>query len=122
MRFIKDLLSPQEAEMLAKRIKIAQQLLDGQDYGSIQRMLKVSTGTIARINEWLKYSGDGYRLMIERLKKKNKNSGVRKSTSSPWDDLKRRYPIMFWPQLVLEEFVAETSVKKKEKLRRIINQ
>ena len=73
-QFLKDLLSPQEAEMLAKRIKIAELLLNDWKYKRIGELLKVGDGTIARVSEWLKLTGDGYRLIVKRLKdKKIKN-------------------------------------------------
>ena len=64
--FITDLLGKQEIEMLAKRLKIAKLLLEGNKYGEISDELKVSFGTIARINLWLKTSGEGYRLITKR--------------------------------------------------------
>jgi TrpR-related protein YerC/YecD len=121
LSFLKDLLSSQEAEMLAKRLKIAEYLIAGHDYGYIEGALRVGSSTIARVNEWLKYSGDGYRLLLERRKEgaagKRK---VRDMSMSPWAELRRRYPIMFWPQVLLEEFIAETSARKKRKLRKIV--
>ena len=70
--FIKDILSASEARMLAKRLKIAELLLENLSYGKIARVLKVSSGTIARVNQWLQFSGDGYRILIERLQSKRK--------------------------------------------------
>ena len=71
-QFLKDLLSPQEAEMLAKRVKVAELLLAGWSYKRIIEYLKVSEGTVARISEWLKLTGNGYRMIIARLKEKRK--------------------------------------------------
>ena len=56
-QFIQDLFSPQEAEMLAKRVKIAQYLVSKESYSFIQSKLKVSASTIARVNEWLRRAG-----------------------------------------------------------------
>src|SRR3989344_2872384 len=75
-QFLRDLLSPQEIEMLAKRIKVAELLIDEWSYNRIKDYLKVSDGTIARVNEWLKLTGDGYRLVVERLKKKRKERKI----------------------------------------------
>src|SRR3989344_4225178 len=71
-QFLKDLLSPQEAEMLAKRVKVAELLLAGWSYKRITDYLKVGEGKVARISEWLKLTGDGYRLITIRLKEKRK--------------------------------------------------
>lgn len=64
--FVKDLLGRQEIEMLAKRLKIAKLLLEGKKYGEIGDELRVSFGTIARVNLWLKTSGEGYRIFFGR--------------------------------------------------------
>lgn len=118
LEFIKDMLSEQEAEMLAKRIKIAELLLDGRTYGEIGELLKTGDSTISRVAEWLKLAGDGYRLVITRLKQKRspqEKGGIKER--SDWDKLKRRYPMMFWPQLLLDEIVASASKRHKERLR-----
>src|SRR3989344_2228694 len=67
-QFLKDLLSKQEAEMLAKRIEIARLLIKGFTYENIKKALKVSYGTVARVSEWLATSGEGYRLVVSRIK------------------------------------------------------
>ncbi|MEX2008104.1 MAG: YerC/YecD family TrpR-related protein, partial [Candidatus Spechtbacterales bacterium] len=119
LAFIKDLLSTQEAEMLAKRIQIAQMLLKGHRYDTIQSTFRVSANTIARINEWLKRSGDGYRRAIEKLEKKQpklKKLPIR-MRGGGLSDLRRQHPVMFWPQAVLEEIVRMADEKKKKQLR-----
>ena len=71
-QFLADLLSPQELEMLAKRLEIAKLLIDGDTYATICGKLKVSHNTIARVNAWLTLSGSGFRLVIERTRIKRK--------------------------------------------------
>lgn len=71
-QFLADLLSPQELEMLAKRLEIARLLIDGDTYDAIRGKLKVSHNTIARVNAWLTLSGSGFRLVIERTRNKGK--------------------------------------------------
>lgn len=70
--FFNDLLSPTEKIMLSKRLAIAVMLINGYDYLTIRSTLKVSPGTIGSISVWLKYSGAGYRKVVERLLKKEK--------------------------------------------------
>jgi len=123
MNFVKDLLSPQEAEMLAKRIKIAELLLLGCDYGEIQKLLKTSPSTVARVSEWLKYSGDGYRMLIERLPKETDSKKENlPSDYFSWSGFKKRYPMTFWPQLLLEEFIGGASVRQKKRMRDAIKE
>lgn len=117
-RFLKDLISPQEAEMLAKRLKIAEFLLAGHKYSFIEDSLKVSPITIARVGEWLKYSGDGYRMIIERVKKEKANFDRKQIT--PLRELKRKYPMYYWPQIVLDEIIKNSNRQQKHKLQAIL--
>lgn len=116
-RFLKDLLSPQEAEMLAKRIKIADLLLDDWKYKQIGEFLKVGEGTIARISEWLKFTGDGYRLIVRRLREKKKtklkdNNVVKEGI----DNLMKRYPNRFWPELLIQNIIKNKRMKDRERI------
>lgn len=118
-RFLKDLLSPQEAEMLAKRIKIAELLLRGWKYGEISRHLKVGENTIARISEWLKFTGDGYRLIVDRLKEKRKKRlkpEPKMGFKAEIKSLQRRYPLAFWPELLIKDLIKDTKIKNKKKI------
>ena len=126
-QFIKDLLSKQEAQMLAKRIAIARLLIQGKNYAAIRSSLRVSEGTIARINHWLAASGEGYRLVVTRVKPQEEEKAERQERieeiSKPysWKNFKRKYPLYFWPDLLVEEIVKSASKKHKEKLRGILS-
>lgn len=122
-QFLKDLLSRQEAEMLAKRIEIARLLIEGKTYEHITSMLKVSHGTIARVNQWLATSGEGYRLIAERVKpEKTAQQEFIEELEKPvsWKQIKRRYPMYFWPELLLEEFVKKAKKHEKERMNKIL--
>ncbi len=67
--FLKDLLSNAEQESIAARIMIALMLAEGSPYSQIVRETGASSATIAKVSENLKYGNDGYKLIIERLKK-----------------------------------------------------
>src|SRR3989344_5082986 len=100
-----DLLSFQESEIIAKRLRIAQLLLAGKRYDDIMRELKVARATITRVNEWLRMSGVGYRRAVGQMKEikisQRKSSSVNENLFS----LKKRYPQYFWPQILLERVV-----------------
>jgi TrpR-related protein YerC/YecD len=116
-KFLRDLLSPQEIEMLAKRIKVAELLIDKWSYNKIKEYLKVGESTIARVNEWLKLTGDGYRLVIERLKKHRKERIVNvKRNIGDFEKLKRRFPIYFWPELLSKDIIRELKIKNKDRI------
>ena len=124
-QFLKDLLSPQEAEMLAKRIKIAELLLKGWKYKEIGDCLRVGEGTVARISEWLKFTGDGYRLIIKRLKEKRKKRPQpepKVGLSSEIRNFKKRYSSMFWPELLIEELIKNARIKNKKKILGILEE
>jgi TrpR-related protein YerC/YecD len=118
--FITDLLTKTELTTLLKRLQIARLLLEGREYRTIEQSLRTGHGTIARVASWLAESGEGFRMIVERIpKKQNKNTSSRYEKSE-WDKLKRRYPMMFWPQLLLEEVVRSADQKEKERFHKAV--
>lgn len=68
--FISDLLTPTEQKMISKRLAIAFLLLrKDYDYRQIAKTLKVSTGTVARVNMVLNTKGTGYRNILNKILK-----------------------------------------------------
>lgn len=117
VKFLIDLLTKSEALMLAKRIKIAKLLIEGKDYRTIGGLLKVSHGTIAKVAEWLTEAGEGFRLIAERTKKaKPQPESSWDLAMKDWKKFKRRYPIMFWPQILIEGIIQSANKKQKEKI------
>jgi TrpR-related protein YerC/YecD len=117
-QFLKDLLSAQEMEMLAKRLKAADLLLGGWTYAKISQELKISSGTISRIHEWLKVSGEGYRLVAEKLSQDRKNN--KKIENFSWQGMKKKYPLYFWPQLLIEDIVKKAKYKDQQRWQMMI--
>lgn len=117
-KFLSDLLSPQECQMLAKRLKIADLLLEEKNYEEIKAQLRVGFGTIARVNTWLNLSGEGYKLVIKRSKKTRKKKQAPQDIYDPlsWRSIKRRYSAAFWPQLMVEEMLKQSDRKHQERL------
>lgn len=75
--FLNDLLSPSEQSMLAKRVAIAFMILENKYlYEDIIKTLKVSDGTVAKVNATLLLKGNGYRKIIGNavLQKSIRNS------------------------------------------------
>ena len=70
--FLLDFLSPKENEMVAKRLRIAELLTQGWNYGSIKNEVGVGNSTIARVGTWLNLSGKGLRLVLQRKTKEQK--------------------------------------------------
>lgn len=120
VQFLTDLLTKSEAVMLAKRIQIAKLLLEGKGYKVIKDLLQVSEGTIAKVAAWLADSGEGFRFVAERTKGETAET-MQGQDLSEWGKLKRRYPMMFWPQLLLEEVVKSVREREKERIRRAVD-
>ncbi len=121
MNFITDLLTKQEIIMLAKRIKIAKLLIEGKDYRDIEGSLRVSHGTIAKVNYWLLESGEGFRAVAERTKKeKPKPPSSWDLAMEDWRKMRRRYPLMFWPQLLIEDIIKAMNKRQRDKIRQAI--
>ena len=121
--FIRDLLSSPEIEMFAVRLKIAELLDAGKKYGEIKKMLNVSPGTIARVKEWLSISGQGYRTVLVRTKEKDRerSSGNSGFLSEGWEhNVKRRYPMYYWPELLLKEIMESANQREKKKMQKVL--
>lgn len=65
--FLRILLTHTEVKMLAKRIQIAKMLLEGYSYDEIKEYVKVTSGTIAQINNALQTQGRGLQIIVDRL-------------------------------------------------------
>lgn len=66
-QFVRELLTPTEQIMLAKRLAIAFLLEKDYDFRAISKILRVSLTTVARVNLARKYGGEGYRRMMKKL-------------------------------------------------------
>lgn len=119
LQFLTDLLTKQETTTLAKRIQIAKLLLEGKEYRAIEEKLRVSHGTIAKVAAWLTDSGEGFRLITERAPKQQTEKQLPIEPLG-WANLKRRYPVMFWPQLLMEDIVRNAKKKERERIQKAI--
>lgn len=117
-QFLKDLLSEPEAFMLARRLQIADFLMQGLTYDEIRKKIKVAYGTIARVQTWLAAYGDGYRTAIQRVAKPAPTS----DSTKPFAQLKRKYPMYFWPELLLKEIIKAANKREKDRLLKVIQQ
>jgi uncharacterized protein YerC len=80
--FMKELLTETEQTVMAKRLAIALMLLKGFSYNQIDRFLKVSPPTVFKVKEWLKYKGEAFKNLLERLMESETASEV-------WDGILR---------------------------------
>ncbi len=66
LRFLRDLCTVNELRELAARWEVARLLDDGTSYHEISDRTGASSATISRVNQWLRYGRDGYRLVLDR--------------------------------------------------------
>ncbi len=64
---VKDLFTHTEYKMLSKRLEIGRLLLQGQDYQTIEKRLRVTPVTISRISNVLAEKGNGLRIAHQKL-------------------------------------------------------
>lgn len=69
-RFFEDICTINEINSIAQRLQVAKMLDNKNTYKEIEEVTKASTATISRINKCLVYGADGYRVVLDNLKKK----------------------------------------------------
>ena len=116
--FLQDLLTKSEMKILSKRLRIAKLLIQGMDYREIESSLHVGHSTIAKIAAWLSERGEGFRKVIGSLPKQSDEASWKEI--SEWDNFKRRYPLYFWPEILLEEIVKGANSRQKERIRGVL--
>ena len=67
--FLKDLLTPTEIRMIAKRLQIADMLAKGYKYEDICNYVRVTVQTISSVNNKLNYGDDGLIKILQKLSK-----------------------------------------------------
>ena len=70
--FFEDICTINELKALAQRLEVANMLENGESYDAIVETTGASTATISRVERCLVYGADGYKIVLGRLKKKEK--------------------------------------------------
>lgn len=70
--FFEDLCTITELRSMAQRYQVATMLDDGRIYSDIVKETGASTATISRVNKCLIYGTDGYRVVLDRVRKQEK--------------------------------------------------
>ncbi len=71
-RFLQDLCTVSELKAMEQRMDVAMLLDEGLIYSEILEKTGASSATISRVNRCLHYGSDGYRSVIPRLRKAEK--------------------------------------------------
>ena len=69
-RFLRDLCTMSELEAMAHRWQAARLLDKGLPYLEISKRTHASTTTVTRVAHWLRHGEGGYRLLLDRMKRR----------------------------------------------------
>ena len=104
-RFFTDLLSDTEILMLARRIRIARLLLEGNSYTKIADTIGASPNTVANVHRWLQKDVADFSALEKQLAAEIKRTGQKTSphqnkkkqyhASNTFEGMKERYPMHF---------------------------
>ena len=99
--FLRDLLTPSERIMLARRIQIAKRLLRGWTYHEVMRDLHVGQDTIQKVDRWLEQKFEAYKSILPPLVPKE----VKKSVDPRiYSSLRKRYR---WDYLLINLLLGD---------------
>jgi len=73
-RFLRDLCTLPELEALAHRWQTVLLLEQGVPYVEIAQRVPTSTATVTRVAQWLRHGTGGYRLALERTRRRRARS------------------------------------------------
>jgi len=74
-RFFRDLCTLAELEAMAHRWQVAELVDQGLPYHDVARKTGASTTTVTRVAHWLRHGEGGYRLALDRRKRKLAKTG-----------------------------------------------
>jgi TrpR-related protein YerC/YecD len=69
-RFFRDLCTLAELESMAHRWQVAELVDQGIPYRDVAKTTGASTATVTRVGHWLRHGEGGYRLALDRRKRK----------------------------------------------------
>ena len=74
-RFFRDLCTLAELQAMAHRWQVAELVDQGLPYHDVARRTGASTTTVTRVAHWLRHGEGGYRLALDRRKRKVAKTG-----------------------------------------------
>jgi len=72
-RFLRDLCTISELEAMAHRWQAARLVDEGRPYLEVSKTTGASTATVTRVAHWLRYGEGGYRLALDRRKRRSRS-------------------------------------------------
>jgi len=67
--FLEDIATIGEIRALAQRLEVARLLNEGFTYPQIAQQTGASTATISRVKKFLEFGADGYKIVLDRIRK-----------------------------------------------------
>ena len=67
-QFFNDIATDKERDDFSDRLRVANLLLKGKTYETIQKETRISSATIARVNRAITYGNGGYKTILDRIK------------------------------------------------------
>ncbi len=71
-QFFEDICTISELKALSQRLEVARMLKNGHTYDDVVARTGASTATISRVKRCLNYGADGYKIILDRLAKKQR--------------------------------------------------
>jgi len=81
-RFLRDLCTLSELEAMAHRWQVVRLLEEGLPYLEVSKRTHASTTTVTRVAFWLRHGEGGYRLVLDRMKRRRVRPTPRSKTTA----------------------------------------
>lgn len=81
--FFRDLCTISELEAMAERWQVVRLIEAGMPYRQISDLTGASTTTVTRIAHWLRHGEGGYRLMLERIARRQEDDAPSPAAQRP---------------------------------------
>ena len=78
-RFLRDLCTLSDLEAMTHRWQVVRLLEEGLPYLEVSKRTHASTTTVTRVAFWLRHGEGGYRLVLDRLKRRRPRSSMERS-------------------------------------------
>ena len=72
--FFEDIATINEIKEFSQRFEVARMLYNGMTYDEIAEKTRASSATISRVKKCLNYGADGYKVILDKMHNKSKNS------------------------------------------------
>lgn len=128
LSFFKNIMTPHEQQVYARRLVIGRMLLSGLPHREIRLRLQVSPNTVTTVNKWLMGQIPEYGEVIKNMKRATRIKHIdrhiarqkalpwyRRESVLPFVRLRRRYPLHFLLFNIADELLINYRHKKAKR-------